>query len=456
MTHSPQVFQKIAVLIDGDNANAKQIDDIFQQINKLGKIGCQKVYGDFKQPNLASWDAIALSHLIEQVHIPAYVKQKNATDIALAVDAMDLAYQGYDCFCILSSDSDFSILAKNLRTKGKKVFGFGRETAVESFRKACDNFVVLPRLKPNSSTVAPSPKIIPPKVTAPVVDATETEKTPTIKNQTIATATNKPINSVKTVVAKSATPPPQVPKATLRQDTLSQTTTKLPINKPLIDKVIRILQENPTPKNGFTTMSYVGSQLKQQEINYKDYGYNKLRAFIESMGVFEVTQIDNHDYVRIKTPTKPIKSLAVQNTQNIAIQQLTHLNQFQQSIYQTLLKMSKHNAYVSLENLYQNTPQNHTLSKLQFLNQIKREGQSILIFRGDYVKLKTDFQIAICDTLAKINPNNHYIDFDQIFRHFPNTKFGFDEKSFHAKIRTECQQVLDIPKRSHHAKIRQS
>lgn len=136
-------FNNIAVLIDGDNINAKNIESILAKVSTLGTIACKRIYGDFKQGKLTTWDDISLKLLLEQVHIPAYVKGKNATDIALAIDAVDLSYLDYDCFCIISSDSDFSILAKNLRTKGKKVFGFGKSTTVESFKVACDDYFVM-------------------------------------------------------------------------------------------------------------------------------------------------------------------------------------------------------------------------------------------------------------------------------------------------------------------------
>lgn len=136
------MLNSLAVLIDADNASAKTIDDVFKAIEKLGKISAKKIYGDWSMLGLsASWQDSILRHAIDPMQQFAYVKGKNATDIALVIEAMDLLHSGeYDGFCLVSSDSDFASLAVRIRKSGVKVFGFGRKEAVTSFRQACDDF----------------------------------------------------------------------------------------------------------------------------------------------------------------------------------------------------------------------------------------------------------------------------------------------------------------------------
>lgn len=135
------MLKRIAVLIDADNASAKTIDDVFSAIVKLGYVATKKIYGDWGQAGLSGWQEAILRHAIDPMQQFAYVKGKNATDIAMVIEAMDLLHSGeYDGFCLVSSDSDFASLAVRIRKSGIKVYGFGRKEAVISFRQACDEF----------------------------------------------------------------------------------------------------------------------------------------------------------------------------------------------------------------------------------------------------------------------------------------------------------------------------
>lgn len=147
------MLQNIVVLIDGDNASAKYIDVVIQTIEKLGKIGIKKIYGDWGA-GLVGWKEAILRHAIDPMQQFAYVKGKNATDIALVIEAMDLLHSGeYDGFCLVSSDSDFASLAVRIRKSGLKAYGFGRKEAVSSFRQACDEFFEVEKLSTKTQTV---------------------------------------------------------------------------------------------------------------------------------------------------------------------------------------------------------------------------------------------------------------------------------------------------------------
>ena len=139
---------RLAVLIDADNAPADIIDRLLEEIAKYGIASVKRIYGDWSH-GLSKWKAALLPHAIIPVQQFAYTKGKNATDMALVIDAMDLLYSGnFDGFCIVSSDSDFTRLASRLRESGLTVYGFGEKKTPEAFRKACDKFIYTEIFRP--------------------------------------------------------------------------------------------------------------------------------------------------------------------------------------------------------------------------------------------------------------------------------------------------------------------
>jgi uncharacterized protein (TIGR00288 family) len=135
---------RLAVLIDGENASAKTGALVLKEISKLGANADRRIYGDFNRPNLKSWSAVIDRFQVTQKHNCAHPKGKNVSDIHLVVEAMDLLHAGdVDTFFILSSDSDFTQLARRLRESGKKVIGFGRNHTPHTYREACCDFVVV-------------------------------------------------------------------------------------------------------------------------------------------------------------------------------------------------------------------------------------------------------------------------------------------------------------------------
>lgn len=133
---------RLAVLIDADNASAKIVDGLFEEIAKIGEASVRRIYGDFASPRSKAWiDALARHAIIPQQQF-AYTTGKNASDITLVIDAMDLLHSGrFDGFCLVSSDSDFTRLASRIREQGIDVFGFGEQKTPESFRQACRRFI---------------------------------------------------------------------------------------------------------------------------------------------------------------------------------------------------------------------------------------------------------------------------------------------------------------------------
>ncbi|NQU72190.1 MAG: NYN domain-containing protein [Rhodospirillales bacterium] len=132
----------LAVLIDADNVSFKIADGLFEEIAKFGEASVRRIYGDFSDERSKGWAKILPKHAIIPQHQSPHTTGKNASDIAMVIDAMDLLHSGrFDGFCLVSSDSDFTRLAARIREQGVDVFGFGEQKTPESFRKACRRFI---------------------------------------------------------------------------------------------------------------------------------------------------------------------------------------------------------------------------------------------------------------------------------------------------------------------------
>ncbi|RUW18215.1 NYN domain-containing protein [Mesorhizobium sp. M4B.F.Ca.ET.215.01.1.1] len=166
---------RLAVLIDADNASAKIVDGLFEEIAKIGEASVRRIYGDFSNGRSKGWNEVVLSkHAIIPQQQFAYTPGKNASDITLVIDAMDLLHSGrFDGFCLVSSDSDFTRLAARIREQGVDVFGFGEQKTPLSFRQACRRFVYtenLLRIVENSQNAAPVTKPLqPPSAATPIL-----------------------------------------------------------------------------------------------------------------------------------------------------------------------------------------------------------------------------------------------------------------------------------------------
>lgn len=142
---------RIALLIDADNAPAEMIDEILNELSKLGVINIRRAYGNWTKSGLKSWESKLLEYALRPMQQYDYSKRKNATDMAMTVDAMELLYTEHpDAFGIVSSDADFTPLVMHLRAKGAQVFGFGMEQTPKPFVNACSRFLYLEALEGNT------------------------------------------------------------------------------------------------------------------------------------------------------------------------------------------------------------------------------------------------------------------------------------------------------------------
>ena len=132
----------VALLIDADNASPQSIDPVLTVLAELGTVNIRRVYGNWRKQSLKGWADMTLRHGIEPYQQFDITKGKNATDMKMTVDAMDLLFHGrVTGFGILSSDSDFMPLAMRIRQDGLPVYGFGGAKTPEAFRQACTRFI---------------------------------------------------------------------------------------------------------------------------------------------------------------------------------------------------------------------------------------------------------------------------------------------------------------------------
>ena len=134
----------IALLIDADNSPAAKIDFITGELATRGKVNIRRAYGNWKKRGLKGWEEALHGHAIRAMQYFDLVKGKNATDIGLVIDAMDILYtKDVQIFALVSSDCDFTSLVRRLREDGKEVIGFGGQRTPEAFINSCTRFIFI-------------------------------------------------------------------------------------------------------------------------------------------------------------------------------------------------------------------------------------------------------------------------------------------------------------------------
>ncbi len=132
----------IALLIDADNASHKGIDPVLTAMAELGTVNIRRAYGNWRKQSLKGWADLVHKYGIEPQQQFDLTRGKNATDMKMTIDAMDLLFGGrVDGFGIMSSDSDFMAVAMRIRQDGLPVYGFGAAKTPDSFKQACTRFI---------------------------------------------------------------------------------------------------------------------------------------------------------------------------------------------------------------------------------------------------------------------------------------------------------------------------
>ena len=134
--------QRIAILIDGDNAQSSLLPQMLVETGRHGQVTVRRIYGDWTTNSMNSWKETLNYHAFQPIQQFRYTVGKNATDSAMIIDAMDILHTGVvDGFCLVSSDSDYTRLATRIRETGIFVMGIGEKKTPKAFVNACDLFV---------------------------------------------------------------------------------------------------------------------------------------------------------------------------------------------------------------------------------------------------------------------------------------------------------------------------
>ncbi len=254
--------KKFAVLIDADNSSTNAIPSVLEEVAKYGIASVKRVYGDWSSETLKNWREVLLPHAITPVQQFAYTKGKDATDMILIIDAMDLLYAGaLDGFCIVSSDSDFTPLASRIRENGLSVYGFGKKSTPEAFKKACDKFIYVENLLQDNE----------------------------LKN-TEEDLINSPIKEVIENI-KVSEPKPSVQ---IKENTITEI-----IDKPTLNLIYKAVKDN-ADENGWANLSMVGQYISavKPDFDSRNYGRAKLSGLIKTLNLFETKIEMSQMYLR--------------------------------------------------------------------------------------------------------------------------------------------------------------
>ncbi len=154
----------LAVLIDADNVPARYAEAILKEVTTYGEPGLRRVYGDWSSQQLAGWTKTAQKLGLVQHQQTANTKGKNASDIGLVIDAMDVLHAGhFDGFVLVSSDSDFTRLASRIREQGRIVIGIGEAKTPEALRNVCNRFIEIENIYDEPETTPARGKAEAPK-----------------------------------------------------------------------------------------------------------------------------------------------------------------------------------------------------------------------------------------------------------------------------------------------------
>jgi uncharacterized protein (TIGR00288 family) len=142
----------IALFIDCDNISHRSIEGIINELSKYGVVNIRQAYGNWTKDNLKNWEDKLLEYAIKPIQQFDYSKNKNATDILMTIDAIDLLHtKDIDAFAFATSDSDFTPVVMRVQAEGIKVYGFGEKKTPKPFMAACSQFIFTEKLMVNST-----------------------------------------------------------------------------------------------------------------------------------------------------------------------------------------------------------------------------------------------------------------------------------------------------------------
>lgn len=237
---------------------------MLEEIAKYGMPTFKRIYGDWTRPHLTGWKTVLLENAITPIQQYSYTVEKNSSDSALIIDAMDILYTGrVDGFCIVSSDSDFTRLAIRLREAGMTVIGLGEKKTPAPFIASCNKFIYIEILRREERQVVPA-----------------------------KTRTRGPVQRrgvVPAAPARAVAPPVA----------------------PIDQKLVSLVRDNIndlTEEDEWVSLGALGNHIlkKQPEFDPRNFGHKKLIDLIKSVAQVEIDERPSgkkgvsHFFVRIK------------------------------------------------------------------------------------------------------------------------------------------------------------
>jgi len=257
---------RIALLIDADNSPAAKIDLILAELAKLGVANIRRAYGNWKKNELQGWEKVLHECAIRPIQQFDVSKGKNATDMLIAIDALDLLYTDRpDAFGIVSSDADFTPLVMHLRAKGATVYGFGAKKTPAPFVAACSRFLFLESL--GQPELEPEPELEP--------AATGAAPGKSARKKAAAPAEAKKPAAVE-----------------LRRDSR-------------LVSLLRNAVDAASGEDGWSNLSAVRTQIDNQApFDPRNHGFRKFSDLVEALGLFETERRGQNIYIRDQRPAR--------------------------------------------------------------------------------------------------------------------------------------------------------
>ena len=270
---------RIALLIDADNSPSSKIDVILAELAKIGVANIRRAYGNWKKEGLKGWEGVLHEYAIRPIQQFDYSKGKNATDMGMVIDAMDLLYTDRpEAFGIVSSDSDFTPLVLHLKAKGAQVYGFGAKKTPAPFVNACSRFLYLENLGRSTVEAEPGAK-------------SEGRRGPARKARTAVKA-----EASASVDAAVESAPLRLDSGALRQDAR-------------LVGLLRNAVESAVGEDGWSPLGSVGQQIgNQASFDPRNYGYRKLIDLIEASQLFDLDRRGSQVVLRDKRQAKAARA----------------------------------------------------------------------------------------------------------------------------------------------------
>jgi uncharacterized LabA/DUF88 family protein len=278
---------RIALLIDADNSPASKIDVILAELAKIGVANIRRAYGNWKKDGLRGWENVLHEYAIKPMQQFDYSKGKNATDMGMVIDALDLLYTDQpDAYGIVSSDSDFTPLVMHLKAKGAQVFGFGAKKTPTPFVNACSRFLYLENLGQSGEAAAAE---------APARKGAKAGKRGRPRAARNGAAEDSAADPTTGGVDAAAETPLRLDSAALRRDARLVT-------------LLRNAVETAAGEDGWSALGSVGQQIgNQASFDPRNYGYRKLIDLIEATQLFDLDRRGSQFVLRDKRAARSAK-----------------------------------------------------------------------------------------------------------------------------------------------------